>query len=70
VLDIKSTFGKRVRKLRNRLGISQEALAHDAGLDRTYVSSVERGRRNLSLESIERLAKALRVEVRDLFTAK
>ena len=68
--DIKITFGKSVRRLREDRGISQEALANDAGLDRTYVSSVERGRRNISLENIERLAKALQVEVKTLFTAR
>lgn len=68
--DIKITFGKCVRRLREERGISQEALASEAGLDRTYVSSVERGRRNISLENIERLAKALEVEVKALFMAR
>jgi transcriptional regulator with XRE-family HTH domain len=65
--DIKATFGKRLRELRKTKGISQEALAHDAGLDRTYVSSVERGERNISLENIERLALALGVKIKDFF---
>jgi transcriptional regulator with XRE-family HTH domain len=66
--DIKATFGKRLRELREATGMSQEALAHEAGLDRTYVSSVERGKRNISLENIERLAKALGVKLKDLFS--
>lgn len=50
--------------------LSQEAFAHKAGLDRTYVSGVERGRRNPTLEVLYRLADALEVEVRDLFPGK
>jgi two-component system, response regulator len=60
-------FGASVRGLRNHLGISQEALAERANLHRTYVSDVERGSRNVSLENIERLAQALDVSVSALF---
>jgi transcriptional regulator with XRE-family HTH domain len=67
VPNIKATFGSRVRELRQAKGISQEGLADKAGLDRTYISSIERGKRNISLENIERLAKALKVGVRDFF---
>ena len=49
------------------MGISQEELAERAALHRTYVSDIERGTRNLSLESIERLAGALEVSVSALF---
>ena len=52
---------------RKRLGISQEELAERADLHRTYVSDVERGARNLSLESITRMAHALHIPVADLF---
>jgi transcriptional regulator with XRE-family HTH domain len=65
--DVRATFGQRLRKLRKDKGMSQEALALEAGLDRTYVSGVERGERNISLENIERLAQALGVKIRDLF---
>lgn len=54
-------FGRRVRELRKAKGMSQEALALEAGLDRSYVGGVERGERNISLENISRLARALRV---------
>ena len=67
VPNIKATFGIRIRELRQAKGISQEALADKAGLDRTYISSIERGKRNVSLENIERLAKALKISVRDFF---
>lgn len=58
---ISVVFGKAVRSHRNRLGISQEELAWRAGLNRTYLSDVERGARNLSLATIEKLAHALQV---------
>jgi transcriptional regulator with XRE-family HTH domain len=53
-------FGLRLREVREKAGISQEKLAELAGLHRTYVSSVERGKRNISLQNIERLAEALK----------
>jgi len=59
-------FGKRMREVRERVGISQEKLAEKAGLHRTYVSSVERGKRNISLLNIERLARALSVTLAEL----
>jgi transcriptional regulator with XRE-family HTH domain len=60
-------FGDRVRQLRAERGLSQEAFAHLAELDRTYVSGIERGMRNVSLDNIYRLAVALGVSPRDLF---
>jgi len=69
-IDVKKTFGETVKKLRNHLGISQEDLAERADLHRTYISDVERGSRNLSLENIERLAHALEVSVASLFASK
>lgn len=61
-LDPKALFGQRLKELRRRAGISQEHLADLAGLDRTYISGVERGKRNISLENICRIAKALNVD--------
>lgn len=60
--DVQRRFGERLRELRHKTGLSQEDLALEAGLDRTYVSSVERGERNISLQNISRLAKALGVQ--------
>jgi transcriptional regulator with XRE-family HTH domain len=59
-------FGNRLREVREKAGISQEKLAELAGLHRTYVSSVERGKRNISLQNIERLAVALDVSMKEL----
>ena len=60
-------FGRRVRELRERMGVSQEALATRAGIHRTYMGGVERGERNISLKNIVRLAEALKVRPHDLF---
>jgi transcriptional regulator with XRE-family HTH domain len=65
--DVRSLFGKRIRQLRQRAGISQEALADRCGLHRTYVGGIERGERNPSLMNIARIAKALNVPLVDLF---
>ncbi|HMP81888.1 MAG TPA: response regulator [Verrucomicrobiota bacterium] len=66
--DVKKDFGSLVRQRRIKLGISQEELAERANLHRTYVCDVERGARNVSLKSIERLAAALDVSLSGLFS--
>ena len=67
IADLKRLFGTAIKSKRSELGISQEELAGRAGLHRTYVSDVERGARNLSLESIEKLAHALELTISGLF---
>lgn len=64
--ELQVTVGRRVRRLRRERGISQEALARDVDMHRTYLGGVERGERNLTLRSVERLADRLGVPVRDL----
>jgi transcriptional regulator with XRE-family HTH domain len=59
--DPKKLVGMRIRELRVAKGISQEALADEAGVHRTYMGSVERGERNISLDNIVRIARALKV---------
>jgi len=66
-IDFKTLLGMAIKTQRASLGISQEELAHRAGLHRTYVSDLERGARNPSIESIEKLAGALQVSVSNLF---
>ncbi len=65
--DIKARFGQRLREIRQKKGLSQEELAFLAGLHRTYVSSAERGQRNVSLVNIEKLARALEVDITEMF---
>jgi len=60
-------IGKRIRELRKAKGFSQEGFAHEVGLDRTYMGSVERGERNLAAINLIRIAKTLKVEVGELF---
>lgn len=60
--DALGEFGARVRERRNALGLSQEALADLAGLHWTFVGQVERGRRNLSLHNLLKLADALQID--------
>ena len=60
-------FGKRVRELRKQKGYLQERLADRAGLHRTYIGSIERGEQNVSIDNIEKIAKALQLEVFNLF---
>lgn len=64
--EVAVRFGQRLRSLRKEQGLSQEDLALRSGLHRTYVSSVERGERNISLGTIEKLASALKVGMAEL----
>jgi two-component system, response regulator len=66
-MDVKKEFGAVVKSKRNRLGLSQEALAERADLHRTYITDIERGTRNLTLGSIAKLAAALGVSIGALF---
>lgn len=64
--DLLLTFGGRIRRARNAAGLTQEQLAHIAGVDRTYVGSVERGERNLSVLNILTFATALDIDPGEL----
>ena len=65
--NYQEAFGKQIRRLRDRRGLTQEELANRSGIHVSYLSGIERGRRNPSLRSIRRLAKALGVQVGKLF---
>lgn len=65
-VDPKQVLGKNVRKHRSALGISQEKLAELADLDRTYISGIERGKRNVSLVNIVEIAHALKIRPEEL----
>jgi transcriptional regulator with XRE-family HTH domain len=66
-VDIKKKFGDKVRSLRKKNNLSQEALALLADLDRTYIPSIEKGERNVSITVVQKLAKAFGIKEKDLF---
>ena len=66
-MDIKKKFGKNLKRLRLEKGISQESLALSADLDRTYIPSIEKGERNVSIIVVEKLDNALNVSISEFF---
>ncbi len=66
-MDVKAEYGKKVRAIRNSKKVSQEKLAELAELDRTYISDIENGKRNVSIETIFKIAEALRTPVVEFF---
>ena len=60
-------FSTNVKYYRNKAGLSQKELANRSGLHRTYISAIERERRSIALDNIEKIATALDIEARDLF---
>jgi len=65
--EVRIRFGKVLRERRRKLGVSQEAFADLCELDRTYVGGIERGERNVALVNIEKLARALKISLSELF---
>ncbi|MGV8135327.1 MAG: helix-turn-helix domain-containing protein [Mangrovibacterium sp.] len=68
-MDIQKNFGLRVKEIRQLRGLSQEALALKAGIDRTYMTGVENGKRNVSIKNICRIIQALEVSIPEFFTS-
>ncbi len=67
-MDIKKQFGEKIKNLRKvNNNMTQEKLEEISGIDRSYISSVERGKRNISIINIEKLAKAFNIKVSELF---
>jgi transcriptional regulator with XRE-family HTH domain len=60
-------FGKKIREVRTERGLSQEALADIANVHRTYIGMVERAEKNITLLNIQKLAKALKIDIKELF---
>ena len=65
--SLRKRFGTRIKELRKASGLSQEAFADKCGYARTYMSRIETGGANVSLDAIENLASALRISIPDLF---
>jgi XRE family transcriptional regulator, regulator of sulfur utilization len=66
----RETFGRNMRHRRKELGMSQEELGDRAGLEQSYVSNVEAGTRNVSIDNIARIARGLNLEIEQLFLNK
>ena len=66
-MDVLKVFASNLRKYRNELGLSQESFAEKAGLHRTYISSIECGKRSISLDNIQKIANALGIQTYLLF---
>lgn len=66
-MNIQKAFGLRVQQLRKQSGLSQEKFALSIEMDRTYLASVEAGKRNISIVNIKKIADGLNVPLRDLF---
>lgn len=60
-------FGKSLKEIRKKVGLSQEELGFRAGIHRTYIGAIERGEQNVSVDNIHKLARALKVHVSKLF---
>ncbi len=69
-MDIKLKIGQRIKELRKELNLSQEALALKSEVDRTYMTDVENGRRNGSIEILEKIIKALDISFAEFFNSK
>jgi transcriptional regulator with XRE-family HTH domain len=66
-VDIRIRFGRVIRRIREEQGINQEEAAERCGMHRTYYSGIERGVRNVSIVNIEKVAKGLKMSLRELF---
>ena len=64
--DVKIVIGKRVKEIRSSKGLSQEKLALKSNIDRTYITSVENGKRNISIEMIQKICKGMDSSIKDL----
>ena len=66
-MNIKEKFGAKVKQLREERNFSIEHLADISNVDRNYISDIEKGKRNVSIEIIEKLSKGLKVKIQELF---
>ena len=67
-MDIQKSFGLRVQQLRKETGLSQEKFELSIDMDRTYLASVEAGKRNISLCNIQKIAKGLNLSISELLS--
>jgi transcriptional regulator with XRE-family HTH domain len=65
--EVHKKLGKRIAELRKKKGFSQEAFAHECGFHRSYMGAVERGEKNITLAMVNKVAKALKISLSELF---
>lgn len=66
-MNLQRKFGLVIKEIRLEKGLSQESLANQSDIDRTYISDIEKGERNISLKIIERLCETLQISLSELF---
>ena len=69
-MTIQERIGKRITTLRNEKKLSQQKFAHEADIERSYLTHIEKGRKNISVSTLERILGALNVTFKDFFEAK
>ena len=69
-MEIQEKFGKRVKELRQEIGLSQEAFAFKCNVDRTYMTGIETGKRNISIMIIDRVINGLEISYGDFFESE
>ena len=69
-MEVQSKIGNRIKELRQIKGISQKNLAYDSDLDRSYIASVESGKRNIAIKNIEKIAVALDISLKSFFESE
>lgn len=69
-MELKTKVGKRITQLRKAKSLSQEKFSYEADMERTYLTHIENGRKNISLSTLEKITSALGVSVKDFFDSK
>lgn len=69
-MNIKLKVGKRIKEIRNGRGVSQESVANTAEMERSFITHIENGRRNISVETLQRVLDALDISLKDFFDSK
>lgn len=65
--EVQKKLGKRIAELRRKQGLSQEGFAHECGFHRSYMGAVERGEKNITIQLLTKIAKALKISLSELF---
>ncbi len=69
-MDVKQKVGERIKQLREEKKLSQQQFAYAADMERTYLTHIEKGRKNISIGTLERVLTALNISFKDFFDAK